>query len=314
MTALKNHPNRWLRPAAAASFDKMEAAAGRVFNVTDAGRLESTQQGLINRYKKGGAANRPPYLYKPYEPASGSPHVKNGGEATDIGSESDRAWIKANGAFYGWFFTVPWDIVHCVYIEAKDASKLAPNSSTPNGFNQVTKDRQDWLNSRGWKLKADGLFGPASRKAYGEYQNELKKMGLYSGKIDGLWGAGTQAAHQKHFDDVMAQNNKPAPQSEGAGHNPFGIPWAAGLQKIANLYGANTAVDQEWGAKSAKGFAEFLRKNHGYSGNDELGPQMWAAIARWLRKNYGYEGNDVPGPTMRQKLRDAEAANYKTLK
>lgn len=95
--------------------------------------------------------------------------------------------------------------------------------------------------------------------------------------------------------------------------NPFGIAYCAGLQKIANLYGGGTAIDQIWGVRSAAGFAKFLRQNYGYVGNDVLGPVMWAAIARWLRARWGYEGNDVPGPVMRAALQRAETANFNEL-
>jgi len=96
-------------------------------------------------------------------------------------------------------------------------------------------------------------------------------------------------------------------------YNPFGIAFCAGLQKIANLYGAGTDIDQNMGPKSMAGFAQFLRANWGYVGNDVLGPDMWAAIARWLRARWGYEGNDVPGPVMRAALQRAETANFNEL-
>lgn len=103
----------------------------------------------------------------------------------------------------------------------------------------------------------------------------------------------------------------PAPP-EGE-YNPFGITYSAGLQKISNIYGGNTAIDQKFGPRSMAGFAEFLRQKYGYVGNDELGPVMWAAIARWLRSRWGYVGNDVPGPVMRAALQRAETANYNEL-
>jgi hypothetical protein len=96
-------------------------------------------------------------------------------------------------------------------------------------------------------------------------------------------------------------------------YNPFGILYSAGLQKIANLYGAGTDIDQKFGPKSMSGFAEFLRQKWGYVGNDELGPVMWTAIARWLRARWGYVGNDEPGPIMRAALQAAETANYNEL-
>ena len=97
------------------------------------------------------------------------------------------------------------------------------------------------------------------------------------------------------------------------GYNPFGIAWSKGLQKIARLYGYRGDLDAKFGPGSMGGFAQFLRANWGYVGNDELGPVMWAAIARWLRARWGYVGDDVPGPVMRAALLRAEAQNYQEL-
>ena len=144
--------------------------------------------------------------------------------------------------------------------------------------------------------KQDNIHGPETDGKIRAFQ---KKHGLV---VDGIWGAKSDA---KGF----PAKPKPAATSR----NPFGIPWVAGLQKIANLNGGRTAIDQIWGAQSAKGFAQFLRARYGYKGNDVLGPVMWAAIARWLRAKYGYVGNDTPGPVMRAALQRAEAANYKAL-
>jgi hypothetical protein len=104
----------------------------------------------------------------------------------------------------------------------------------------------------------------------------------------------------------------PAPAGHAAG-NPFGISDVRGLQKIAKLNGGNTNPDNIWGAESAKGFAQFLRAAYGYSGDNTLGPVMWAAIARWLRKRWGYVGNDTPGPIMRAHLETASEKNFAQL-
>jgi hypothetical protein len=95
--------------------------------------------------------------------------------------------------------------------------------------------------------------------------------------------------------------------------NPFGIPSCEGLQKLSNLYGANTEIDDSWGPKSASGFATFLRQRYRYVGNDVLGPIMWSAISRWLRLRWGYVGNNVPGPIMRAALKLAEETNRREL-
>jgi hypothetical protein len=216
---LKNHPGLWLRDDAAAAINALEDKYGKIV-INSAGRTVGEQQNLINRWDRGGAANRPPHLYEPARPASSSNHVSDGGIAIDVYNfTDDRA--KLNEFGFEWYGTS--DPVHYTFVGKKP---------------------------------------------------------------------------------------KPTPQTQW---NPFGISYCAGLQKIANLYGGGTAIDQIWGAKSAKGFAQFLRRNWGYSGNDVLGPVMWAAIARWLRARWGYVGNDVPGPVMRAALQRAETANFHEL-
>lgn len=137
---------------------------------------------------------------------------------------------------------------------------------------------------------------------------------------------------QGDYGSAPAPTPTPQPSGGGAvagvlGPNPFGIPYTGGLQKIAKLNGygtkwGNGALDQNWGGSdpataaksgSMKGFAQFLRAAYGYVGNDELGPNMWAAIARWLRKTEGYVGNDEPGPVMRAALSRRDTANWQQL-
>lgn len=112
---------------------------------------------------------------------------------------------------------------------------------------------------------------------------------------------------------VLGGGGVSAPPAAGVGGNPFGIPNVQGLQKISNLYGGGTAIDNQWGPRSAAGFATFLRRNYGYSGNDVLGPVMWTAIANWLRKKWGYVGNNIPGPVMRAALAHADSINLSEL-
>lgn len=293
MATLRNHPGYWLRDDAAAAFDRAEADHG-IFVVNSAGRTVAEQQDLINRWDRGGAANRPPYLYEPARPAETSNHVRNGGVAIDLGDWRRFAAVCRD---YGFQHTYPsGDPVHFDFVGGGSPSR-----------DDGTLHRQAWLNSRGWDLVVDGIEGPLTTQAYKEYQSYLKDRGWYSGEIDGVWGPQTQAAHEIYYAEV-----NPAPQAS----NPFGIPYCAGLQKVANLYldsRNKTPIDQVWGPKSAAGFAQFLRQNYGYSGNDELGPVMWAAIARWLRARWGYVGNDTPGPVMREALQRAEEANYREL-
>ena len=97
--------------------------------------------------------------------------------------------------------------------------------------------------------------------------------------------------------------------------NPFGISSTLGLQKIARLYGYQGQLDNIWGNGSAAGFAQFLRNNWGYKGNDVLGPVMWQAIQRWLKARWGYSGaiDGIPGPLTKAALQRAETANYLEL-
>lgn len=286
MATLKNHPGHWLRDDAAAAFDRAEADHGK-FVVNSAGRTAAEQQALINRWRQGGTYNRPPYLYEPANPPESSNHVANGGIAIDIG---DWRRFAAIAAAYG--FSHPYPSGDPVHFEYVGGSKTG---------DQVTKDRQNWLNSRGWSLVEDGIEGSLTRKAYEEYQSFLKNGWGYKGELDGIWGDGMQAAHQRFYDSL----HKP--------QNPFGIGDVQGLQKIARLYGYKGQIDNIWGAGSAAGFAQFLRRNHGYAGNDVLGPVMWRAIARWLRGRWGYVGNDTPGPVMRAALTRANDANAREL-
>lgn len=131
-------------------------------------------------------------------------------------------------------------------------------------------------------------------------------------------------------DYVSQPKPAPVPQPSGGsgavagvhGPNPFGIPFTGGLQKIAKKYGYSGPLDQNWISSdpvkaaesgSMKGFAQFLRSNYGYSGNNVLGPVMWSYIAKWLRATKRYSGNDEPGPVMRAALLQADTENWAAL-
>lgn len=163
----------------------------------------------------------------------------------------------------------------------------------------------------------DGIWGDDTDKKVRAFQ---RANGL---EPDGLWGVLTDAKAFPAKPVPPASSGSGGSGYDGAavagvhGPNPFGIPFTGGLQKIARLYGYSGALDQHWGdgvtSGSMGGFVQFLRVQHGYVGNNELGPVMWAAIARWLRKSWGYVGNDVPGPDMRKALLRADTANWAEL-
>lgn len=300
MRTLKHHPAYQLREDAADKFDAYEDKYG-VLNVTSAGRTPAQQQHLIDLWDKGGAANRPPYLYPPARPALASNHVKDGGIAVDT---SDYNKFAQHSAEFGFVHSYPGnDPVHFDFVGNGSNSAAA-------GFNQTVQNEQAWMISQGISVGAsgaDGIRGAGTIAGIKKYQELLRAYG-YTGLIDGDWGGGTQTAHEKYYAAKHAA--APVPATPG---NPFGIGDVRGLQKVAKLNGGNTSPDNSWGAGSKDGFANFLRKSWGYVGNDELGPQMWAAIARWLRARWGYVGNDVPGPNMRAALSRANAANFSQL-
>lgn len=246
MAKLKNHPGFWLRDDAAAAFDKAEANHG-VFIVNSAGRTVAEQQNLINKWNQGGAANRPPYLYKPAMPATASNHVAGGGKAVDIGDWRRFAQVCER---YGFKHSFPdSDPVHFDFVGVAGGGG--------NNFNQTVKDQQSWLISRGYNLGptgADGIAGPMYAAAVQAYQTFLRAYG-YTGDIDGQWGNGTQAAHQKYYDQV--KNGNPDLKVKQA--------WL--ISRGYDL--GTTGADGIWGPKTEtaiKQYQEFLRK-FGYNGN-----------------------------------------------
>lgn len=187
MAKLKNHPTRFLRDDAAKLFNKAEADHGK-FKVTSAGRTVAQQQALIDRWNKGGPANRPPKLYKPATPAATSSHVKGGGLAVDI---SDYQKFAAVAGRYGYVQSFPnSDPVHFDYT-GKVKVPVKPD--------KTAKSRQRYLNAARWEsLDVDGIIGRRSKAAIKRYQTFLKKFG-YNLKVDGIWGNGTETAHLKYY-------------------------------------------------------------------------------------------------------------------
>lgn len=232
-------------------------------------------------------------------------------------------WLKANASKYdlepeGFSFGEAW------HYKAKNINKAVPSTPAGGGSSsgasklpwaagrtdeQIVKDEQTWLNNhRGEKLVVDGDLGEKTEAAISRYENFLRKFWGYKGSLDGIWGSGVQTAHEKY---TASLKKKPAPAPKT--YNPFGIPSAKGLQKIAKLNGYKGEIDDKWGSGSMTGFVKFLKNKYGYKGGNTLGSAMWAAIARWLRAKWGYKGNDQPGPVMRAALKKANDANFKEL-
>lgn len=289
MAKLKNHTEFWLRDDAAKDFDRAEDDHG-IFRVNSAGRTKAYQQELIDRWNKGGPANRPPYLYMPAMPAETSNHVEDGGKALDTLDWQRFAKVCED---YNFRHSYPnSDPVHFDYIGGTDAP-AAP------AFSQETLNRQKFLNTKGAALVEDGRYGPRTHDAYEVYQTSLKSRGLYSGPIDGIWGDGTEAGHKR---DVA-----PAPKPKTAYHTGTITDLATledtrGLQKIAKRYGYKGKIDNVFGVGSKTGFQRFLNANYGGS------------LARWLRAKWGYKDDDnLWGPNMKAAAERGNAANFKAL-
>ena len=252
MATLRNHPGYWLRDDAAAAFDRAEADHG-VFIVNSAGRTVAEQQALIDRWNRGGAANRPPYLYRPANPATSSNHVSGGGKALDIADWRRFAQVCGN---YGFVHSYPGsDPVHFDYVGGSGSGQAAPNGTV--------QAQQNWLISRGYDLGptgADGIAGPMYAAAVQKYQTFLRAYG-YTGDIDGIWGAGTQAAHAKYYEAVNSQNVALKDQqnwliSRGYDLGPSGADGIngpkthaaiKGYQTFLRAWGYTGDIDGQWG-------------------------------------------------------------------
>ncbi|QQO39326.1 endolysin [Microbacterium phage PineapplePluto] len=125
------------------------------------------------------------------------------------------------------------------------------------GFSQVTKDRQNFLISRGWKLEADGIEGPRTRQVYKEYQAALNRLGYGAGAEDGIWGSGTQRAHQKYWNDLNPKKQGPLSFLD--------------IQRALNKFGYKLVEDNIWGRKSSNALADFQKK-HGLAVDRIVGP------------------------------------------
>lgn len=189
----------------------------------------------------------------------------------------------------------------------------------------------------GWQNRPPYLYEPARPARTSPHvidggtaidTSEISRMLRISGKYGWYRSHSYDLVHFK-YDPARDQMKPQAPTPGNAtggydgsavpgkwGPNPFGIPFTGGLQVIARQNGYTGAYDQHWGdgvtSGSMNGFVNFLRNRWGYSGNNELGPNMWKAIQRWLEARYGYEGDidGIPGPQTRRAFLRADTANW----
>ena len=252
-------------------------------------------------------------------------------------------WLRKNAPSYGFDPAgyrfqrqiEPWHIEWTGTFPTSTPSS-GSSSSNPFGIDDV-RGLQKIAAAHGGNTKIDNSWGPQSRKGFAEF---LRRSWGYSGNdvmgpnmreamarwLRAQWGysgnnvigpnmraaltrANKDAFDKRNDNGSLKSTPTPTPAPPPSGNNPFGISDVRGLQRIAQINGGKTSLDNNWGPESRRGFAIFLRKLYGYQGNDVLGPVMWTAIARWLRTRWGYVGNDIPGPVMRAALQRASNAN-----
>jgi len=257
MTALKNHPGKKLRADAAASLARIEAKHG-IITVNSAWRTPAEQQELINRWKRGGKGNRPPYLY---EPASIKASNHLDGKAFDT---SNINFMLTTGKDHGWVRTHLYDKVHFVYFPERDKFKGSGSAPAATKGSVKVKNEQNFLNQyRGEKLKTDGIRGDNTEAAVRRYQSFLKSRWGYKGVIDGNWGLGTQAAHAKYYESLKKGTTPP---------------------KVAGF--SQTVKNQQ-------DFLILKRGERSLVADGRRGPATVAAFKRYqqfLKKGYGYRG------------------------
>jgi len=266
MTNLKNHPAFWLREDAAEAFNKAEDKHG-IFHVNSAGRTVSQQQELINRWAKGGIANRPPYLYKPANPASASNHVAHGGIAIDIANWKAFAEIAAEAGFVHLY--PGGDPVHFEFTGTKISNVIK--------FDQATFDRQKFLNTIGYNLVVDGRKGDLTTSAYKKYQSFLRAYG-YAGAIDGDWQTLTQAAHTMYLKSrvakSIAKSSAHATIHKGSKGSIVKL-WQNYLKTTYPLYAGNLKVDGDFGSDTDAKTKEW-QKRSGLKSDGIVGSKSWA--------------------------------------
>lgn len=122
MAALVNHPGMWLAPEAAAAINALEKEFGPI-RINRAGVTKTEQQAAIDRWDRGGPANRPPFLYEPKRPAEESDHVP--GLAVDVYNYTgDRGKLEK----YGFKWYGPKDPVHYTFVGRSGGGSTSPET------------------------------------------------------------------------------------------------------------------------------------------------------------------------------------------
>lgn len=145
----------------------------------------------------------------------------------------------------------------------------------------------------------DGIDGPRFVEITKWEQSHAAGNGNPGGALvaDGVAGDKTNA----YLDWWLDVGSKPKPPTQSYPtvnyDNIASIGNVEGLQSIAKKNGYKGRIDNDWGGGSKAGFKAFIDRYYGGS------------IANWLRQKHGYSGNDQLGPQMTAALQRANAAN-----
>lgn len=254
----------WLSDAAAASLHRMDAAYGGLLPINSAGRTYAEQAEAYRKYLNGG-----PLALRP------GTSVHETGNAIDFGN-SAWAWLGSgrglgwNGARandFGWRLTVSSESWHYEYDAGRDKYRGQSSSSGASGGPAISAV-QSWLNENlNAGLAVDGIDGPATQAAVKRYQAIL---GVGQ---DGVWGAGTEAAHR----------------AQHPGNSMYGNGWVRAIQDKLNRAGYGTlAVDGLDGAGTRAAVSKF-QSDRGLTADGIAGPATNAALDTFLTTPRGSE-------------------------
>lgn len=226
-----------LRRDAANAYERMRSAGMPSGGINSAYRSVASQRALFLARYRVQLTGRGPYgdvrwyqgkRYVRHSSAGmvGVPGTSkhNAGIALDIATASAaQRWMLANAARYGWRRTIssePWHWEHDGRLD-RDAVQPIQRAVrvTTDGIWGTGTDRATWAvraasNFRGPKFpygrkytqarvgtKADNVWGANSRAAHDmtakNLQRAVKRLGFYSGKIDGIWGKGSDGGFLK---------------------------------------------------------------------------------------------------------------------
>lgn len=222
---------------AANSYSRMRAAGMPAGGINSAYRSLASQRALFLARYRVQLIGRGPYndvrwyKGKRYVRVSSKGMVAvpgtskhNAGTALDIATSSKaHAWMLKHGWRYGWSRPIPSEPWHWEYNAKRDHEAIEAIQKavrvTVDGIWGTVTDKATWAvraasRLRGPKFpygvkytqarvgtKADNVWGDKSRAAHDstakDLQRAIKRLGVYPGKIDGIWGEGSDGGFLK---------------------------------------------------------------------------------------------------------------------